>query len=337
MSDAPQAASLALATLHDQLDLLHRRAGSPSVRALARLTGPLLSHDTVHRVLRTRSVPSWTSLEPVVRALDGDPEQFRELWTAARDSSQTSEEQHSQPVTAHPAGPAGRQQAVRLRRDRHSFSDQLSPEERRDLRQLGVIRSFRPRELLARQGEPAGPVTLLVQGFVKLTASSPAGYETLLRLGTPGDLLLAERALTGRPAGSTVQALGPVEALLIPNERFRTFLADHPPASMALARTLSDELAAANARRTREAGTAMARVCAALVDLADSFDLSGDDTAGLLLPLGQSDIAALCGVSLRTCSRVMEQLRYEGVVGSTRSRLRILDVVRLRNLSATVW
>lgn len=62
---------------------LHLRAGLPSVRRLARVTGAL-SHDTVHRVLVGAKVPTWGPLELVVEALGGDVEEFRRLWMSAQ-------------------------------------------------------------------------------------------------------------------------------------------------------------------------------------------------------------------------------------------------------------
>jgi hypothetical protein len=66
-----------------ELRHLHLRAGEPSMRAIARLTGAI-SHDTVHRILTGPDVPQWGPLELVVEALHGDVELFRELWITAR-------------------------------------------------------------------------------------------------------------------------------------------------------------------------------------------------------------------------------------------------------------
>jgi DNA-binding phage protein len=63
---------------------LHLHAGEPSTRAIARSAGRAVSHDTVNRVLRGDGLPSWTSLEFVVKALGGDVEAFRKLWVSAR-------------------------------------------------------------------------------------------------------------------------------------------------------------------------------------------------------------------------------------------------------------
>lgn len=63
---------------------LHLHAGEPSTREIERSAGRAISHETINRVLRSGSLPRWRSLEPVVKALEGDVETFRALWVSAR-------------------------------------------------------------------------------------------------------------------------------------------------------------------------------------------------------------------------------------------------------------
>jgi tetratricopeptide (TPR) repeat protein len=78
-------------SLFAELRNLHRRAGEPSTRVVARSLGRgVLSHTTVHAVLRGPRVPRWRPLELVVRQLGGDIEQVRELWIGARNAEDQS-------------------------------------------------------------------------------------------------------------------------------------------------------------------------------------------------------------------------------------------------------
>lgn len=67
----------------DRLHRQHLLAGEPSTRKLGRKT--LYSHTTIHKALRGPRVPSWGLVELLVEALDGDRDQFHDLWVAARD------------------------------------------------------------------------------------------------------------------------------------------------------------------------------------------------------------------------------------------------------------
>lgn len=72
-------------TLNGALHDLHHRAGWPSLRALAREAG--VSHTTVSKVFSTAALPAWGTLELLVEAMDGDTEQFHDLWLAASTAS----------------------------------------------------------------------------------------------------------------------------------------------------------------------------------------------------------------------------------------------------------
>ncbi|WP_425300634.1 NBR1-Ig-like domain-containing protein [Nocardia wallacei] len=62
---------------------LHRHAGEPSSREIARATN--YSHTTVAKVLRGDRRPSWPVLRAIVRSLHGNEEFFRSLWVSVRD------------------------------------------------------------------------------------------------------------------------------------------------------------------------------------------------------------------------------------------------------------
>ncbi|MCP3422885.1 ATP-binding protein [Nocardioides pinisoli] len=63
--------------LHD----LHHRAGWPSLRTLARLTG--VSHTTVSKAFSSGALPPWGTVELLVEALGGRRSEFHALWLAA--------------------------------------------------------------------------------------------------------------------------------------------------------------------------------------------------------------------------------------------------------------
>lgn len=82
MTDSSSAFFQAMRALYDA-------AGQPSYRSLA---GPIgCSVATVHGTLTGRNRPRWPLLTAIVRELDGDPEDFRELWLAAQLGAQLSD------------------------------------------------------------------------------------------------------------------------------------------------------------------------------------------------------------------------------------------------------
>lgn len=70
----------AVRRMFEALRDLHLQAGRPSARAVARLAGDV-SHTTVAEALSGRRLPTWPVLDKIVRALEGEADRFRELWT----------------------------------------------------------------------------------------------------------------------------------------------------------------------------------------------------------------------------------------------------------------
>lgn len=66
---------------------MYREAGEPATRLIAHQTHNAISHTTVAAVLRGDRLPRWGQLELVIEVLNGDREEFRRLWVAARDAA----------------------------------------------------------------------------------------------------------------------------------------------------------------------------------------------------------------------------------------------------------
>ncbi|MEU6729081.1 WD40 repeat domain-containing protein [Nonomuraea wenchangensis] len=99
----PAPNSSPLDVLRGSLKRLHRESGEPSTREIARRTGRVISHTTVSLVLQCRKNPRWQLLEIIVQALDGDVEEFRQLWISVRDSEDDQDDHKASPKANRPA------------------------------------------------------------------------------------------------------------------------------------------------------------------------------------------------------------------------------------------
>ncbi len=88
----------ALSALRHSIERLHIHNGAPSTRTISNRTGKAVSHTTVHGVLRCTKLPTWGQLELVVEQLNGNIEDFRPLWIAARNEQQGSTEPKEPPL-----------------------------------------------------------------------------------------------------------------------------------------------------------------------------------------------------------------------------------------------
>lgn len=78
--------------LFAELQKLHENAGLPTFRVLTeriRQRNGNTSLSTVHSAITGKLLPSWTHVESIVIALDGNTEHFRDLWIKARAAVKT--------------------------------------------------------------------------------------------------------------------------------------------------------------------------------------------------------------------------------------------------------
>ncbi|MFE2038384.1 Crp/Fnr family transcriptional regulator [Streptomyces scopuliridis] len=120
-----------------------------------------------------------------------------------------------------------------------------------------------------RAHEPSTHVLLILNGWTKVTASAANGYEALLALRGPGDIITESAALTGRVRSATVTPLEPVEAVAVEHDRFRELLAATSQVALRLLGLTADRTRAADRRRLEFASMSVReRFAALLLDLA---------------------------------------------------------------------
>ncbi|MFI1678214.1 MULTISPECIES: Crp/Fnr family transcriptional regulator [unclassified Streptomyces] len=217
---------------------------------------------------------------------------------------------------------------------RTPFWNQLDAMARRTLREAGRVAEFTPREHLLRQDELSDHLLVLGRGCVKVTTIAAAGYQAVLALRGPGDLLGEQAWLDGGPRSATLTALIAVQALVVPGEAFRAAALDHPAITGAVHQVLSARLRDADRQRTSVGADPLAtRLAALLLDLAAGHgrrNASGAVDIGL--PLSQDDFAGLVLGSRRTVSRVLEQWRAEGWVTTGRTHVTVHNADALKRV-----
>ncbi|MGV4982996.1 Crp/Fnr family transcriptional regulator [Streptomyces sp. NPDC001709] len=215
--------------------------------------------------------------------------------------------------------------------DRVPFLARLETEDREALLALGRELAFTARTVLIHQHEPSSHVIFLVQGWTKVTAAAANGYEALLALRGPGDIVGESAALTGRPRSATVTALEPVRSLAVEHERFRDFLRGSPAVSFALLGLTADRTRAADRRRLEFASmNVRERLAVLLLDLARTHGRRTAEGIEVSVPLSKQELAGSVGASREAVQRLLKELRERDVVRTGRRALVIVrpDVLR---------
>ncbi|MEV8549677.1 Crp/Fnr family transcriptional regulator [Streptomyces glaucescens] len=219
--------------------------------------------------------------------------------------------------------------------DRVPFLARLETEDRSALLALGRALSFTRRTILLHQHEPSSHVLFLVDGWTKVTASAANGYEALLALRGPGDIIGESAALTGRPRSATVTALEPVRAVAVERERFRDFLGRSPAVSFALLGLTADRTRAADRRRLEFASMSVReRLAVLLLDLARTHGRRTPEGVELAVPLSKQELAGSVGASREMVQRLLKELRDREAVITGRRTLLIRRPDILRRIGA---
>ncbi|MFJ2738983.1 Crp/Fnr family transcriptional regulator [Streptomyces sp. NPDC087440] len=215
--------------------------------------------------------------------------------------------------------------------DRVPFLARLEPEDRHALLALGRPLRYAPRSTVLRQDEPSTYILLLLRGWTKVTAAAVNGYEALLALRGPGDIVGEAAALSGRPRTATVTALEAVDAVSVDRERFTAFLAEAPRAAMRLLDLTTDRMHKGDQRRLENAAlTVRERFAVLLLELARTHGSRTELGIELCVPLSKQELAGAIGASREMVQRLLKDLREREVVLTGRRTLVILrpDILR---------
>ncbi len=175
-------------------------------------------------------------------------------------------------------------------------------------------RTFRRNEVIFHRGDPAGAMHIIRSGRVKLTLPSEGGEETVLTLMGAGDCV-GEMALDGGPRSATVTALEATETLALLREDLLVTLRDHPELALSMIATL-----AARLRRTDawledayflDLDTRLAR---RLMELADEQGRRTEEGIEVAVPLTQTDLGGMLGVTRVSVNRLLGTYQDAGLL-----------------------
>lgn len=203
----------------------------------------------------------------------------------------------------------------------------LTAEQACDIRGLLVKHEYKPHEVLFREGNPSTHLFVLREGLLKLTSLGVNGREQIIGLATAGRLL-GFHSIHSKTCCLTAVALTPVTVCKIRHNDMLQVLEQNPTVSMQFINMLNHELAEAQVLiRVLGQKTAEERVAWFLLSLATAGD---DPLETMPVRLSRREIAELLGLTIETVSRLISEFRRDGLIDTTRSSVRILNLQHLQ-------
>lgn len=183
------------------------------------------------------------------------------------------------------------------------------------------------------RGEPPTRFVLVQSGRVKVYSETLDGQKQVLSFFEAGETF-AEAAMFLPAYPATARTMTECQLLFVARNDFQQLLGDHPELAMRMIVGLSlkqkkflrviEDLSLRDAR---------GRLCHYLSRLSREQGLEGN--GGIDVPVSQSNLAEMLGVTEETLSRTIRSLLQDGVLaGKAKGRIDVADMRRLREAYA---
>jgi CRP-like cAMP-binding protein len=128
-----------------------------------------------------------------------------------------------------------------------------------------------------------------------------------------------------------VTALEPIEALIIPADRFKLYLEDHARLAVLLLQTWSRRVRDADRKRVEfGAYDTPGRVARRLIELVERYGEGEGTSVRISLSLTQDELAGWTGASREAVSKALREFRDRNWIATGRRAITVLDVDALR-------
>lgn len=208
--------------------------------------------------------------------------------------------------------------------------DGLDDDDRRALLARMHRKHFAKGEVVFHEGDSGEVLHLIEAGHVSVRVATPDGDTAVLRVLGPGDMFGEYVLITAGPRNATVTALDPVETMCLGQDDFHRLRTEHPYLDALLldsaireVRRLSVALLDALYLPVRQ------RVLRRLVEIGELYGAADTNT----VPINQTDLAGLAGVTRQTTNRVLAKAQEAGALRLRRGNIEILDAEALRRLA----
>jgi CRP/FNR family transcriptional regulator len=194
--------------------------------------------------------------------------------------------------------------------------------------------SYRARDYIFMEGDPAAWFCVVKSGRVKILRQSRAGKDVVLELLGPGEPFGGVAVMERRPYPASAQATEASVILKVPSEPIISLATRYP--------SIIKEMALMIGRRLRDAHDSVkslasdpveARLAATLVRLAEREGTKGARGVTLPFQLTRQSLADMTGTTVETTIRIVSRWIKEGMVAEESNRLVLRDLDGLRELA----
>jgi CRP/FNR family transcriptional regulator len=210
-----------------------------------------------------------------------------------------------------------------------------------DLDNLGLIelnqlqhKSIYPAgAIIFTEGEQPRGVYCICSGRVKLSIISPEGRAAIVKIANAGDIVGINALLSGKHYNLIAETLEPSQISFIKKDDFFSFLSRNGGVCLRLAQKLSGELYEAYLGLGNiTLKQSFERLVELLLKLCQSHGESTPEGIILKINLSQQELAETTGMSRRTLTRLLTQLKELQIIECRRRLIIIRDKIALEKI-----
>ena len=194
--------------------------------------------------------------------------------------------------------------------------------------------TYRARDYVFMEGDPADWFCVVRAGRVKILRASRGGKEVVLELLGPGEPFGGVAVIERRPYPASAQATETSVVLKIPREPIVALTERHPGVIREMALMIGRRLRAAHESvRSLAVDPVEARLAVALLRLAERDGERGPGGISLPYHLTRQSLADMTGTTVETAIRIVSRWQKDRLVRDDGGRLLVTDLGALRAIA----
>jgi CRP/FNR family transcriptional regulator len=198
---------------------------------------------------------------------------------------------------------------------------------------LGLSRTARDREVIARRGDPAEHAWFLPRGLLEVYQTGADGTGYLARILVAPTVLCLKECLAQEAAYmQTVRVLEEAELVLVPRARALAVLESHPRLCLNTLIEVSRAFCGAARLEVNRMDTTESLLAAVLLAYTSACGEPWDGGVRMRVKRTQTDLADAIGANERSVNRVLTAWKKAGIIDKRDARYVVSDRARLEAL-----
>lgn len=198
------------------------------------------------------------------------------------------------------------------------------------------LRKYRSGQQVYSQGDAGAEMFRLRKGSVGFVVNHADGREMIFTLFRAGDCFGESSLIDGEARPQSAEALSDLEVEVLSRSDFHRIRQQFPSFGDALVRSATRQLRlVCSYFEDANMNPLAVRVARRIISAASHSAANGSDWSPELIPLSQSELASMTGVSRQSINKVLQALQSDGLIRIEYGGLLVLDSGAIEAMAAS--